>query len=58
MRFSPVWPRRAAGYTIVEILIATTLAMMLMAAVVQMFGTLGNSVANSRSILETADSNT
>ena len=53
--FRPFGPVAQAGYTIVEILIATTLAMMLMAAVAQMFGTLGNSVANSRSILETAD---
>jgi type II secretory pathway component PulJ len=44
-----------AGYTLVEVLIATTLALMLMAAVAQMFAQLGSSVNNSRATLETAD---
>ena len=43
------------GYTLVEVLIATTLALMLMAAVARMFGQLGASVNNSRATLETAD---
>ena len=46
---------RSAGYTLVEVLIATTLALMLMAAVAQMFAQLGTSVNNSRATLETAD---
>ncbi|MGO8689991.1 MAG: type II secretion system protein J [Thermoguttaceae bacterium] len=45
----------SAGYTLVEVLIATTLALMLMAAVAQMFAQLGTSVNNSRATLETAD---
>lgn len=43
------------GYTLVEVLIATTLALMLMAAVAQMFGQLGTSVNNSRETLEMAE---
>ena len=43
------------GYTLVEVLIATTLSLMLMAAVAQMFGQLGTSVNNSRATLETAE---
>ncbi len=45
----------SSGYTLVEVLIATTLALMLMAAVAQMFSQLGTSVNNSRATLETAD---
>ena len=58
--FSPLCPpyssRPRRGYTLLEILIATTLALMLMAAVTQLLGQLGTSINNSRAILETADS--
>ena len=49
--------RRAVrcAYTLVEVLIATTLALMLMAAVGAMFGQLGNSVNNSRATLEMSE---
>ena len=52
MRSRPV---RSTGYTLVEVLIATTLALMLMAAVAQMFAQLGTSVNYSRATLETAN---
>ncbi len=48
-------PAPRSGYTLVEILIATTLALMLMAAVARMFGQLGTSVSNSRATLETLE---
>ena len=47
--------RPCRGYTLVEVLIATTLALMLMAAVAKMFAQLGNSVNNSRATLEMAE---
>ncbi len=43
------------GYTLVEILVATTLALVVMGAVVQMFGTVGQSVTASRAMLESAE---
>jgi type II secretory pathway component PulJ len=46
---------RPGGYTLVEILIAITLAMILMLAVTKMFSQLGTSINNSRAMLETAD---
>ena len=47
--------RLRRGYTLVEVLIATTLALMLMAAVARMFGQLGTSVNNSRATLEMSE---
>ncbi len=47
--------RKTAGYTLVEILIATALSLMLLGAVVQMFGDLGTSVSRTRSILESTE---
>lgn len=46
---------RRTGFTLVELLVATTLALMLMGAVVVMVGAFGNSITNSRSMLESAD---
>ncbi len=43
------------GYTLIEILVATTLALILMGAVVAMFGQVGESINDSRSMLEAAD---
>ena len=43
------------GYTLVEILVASTLALMLMGSVIAMFATFGDSVTGSRSMLESAD---
>jgi type II secretory pathway pseudopilin PulG len=44
-----------AGYTLVEILVATVLTLVLMGAVVQMFGALGQSITDSRSFLEASE---
>jgi len=43
------------GYTLVEILVATVLSLILMGAVVRMFGDVGESITDSRSMLESAD---
>jgi hypothetical protein len=43
------------GYTLVEILVATTLTLIMMAAVVQIFGLVGDSVSDSRATLEMND---
>jgi type II secretory pathway component PulJ len=52
----PQAPRpKTPGYTLVEILVATTLALLLMGAVVVMFGRVGESVTDSRAMLEAAD---
>ncbi|MBN2476922.1 MAG: hypothetical protein JXB62_20105 [Pirellulales bacterium] len=47
---------RSRGYTLFEILVATLLTLMMMAAVVQIFGMIGDSVADSRSTVEMAES--
>ena len=47
--------RCAGGYTLIEILVATTLALMLMGAVVAMFARVGESINDARSMLEAAD---
>ncbi len=43
------------GYTLVEILVATTLSLLLLGVVVKMFGNVGQSITNSRAMLESAD---
>ena len=48
-------PFSRAGYTLVEILVATTLSLLLLGAVVQMFGRVAESITNSRAMLESAD---
>lgn len=47
-------PRR--GYTLVEILVATVLTLLMMTAVVQIFGHVGQSVSDSRATLEMSES--
>ncbi len=47
--------RRPLGYTLVEILVATALSLILLGAVVRMFGDVGQSITDSRSMLESAD---
>lgn len=44
-------PRRA-GLTLVEILVATTITLLMMAAVVQIFAMIGQNVTNARAMLE------
>jgi type II secretory pathway pseudopilin PulG len=48
-------PGPYAGYTLVEILVATAITLLLMGAVVQMFGSLGQSITDSRSFLEASE---
>ena len=43
------------GYTLIEILVATVLSLLLLGAVVRMFGDVGHSITDSRSLLESAD---
>ncbi len=47
--------RSPSGYTLVEILVATTLTLVLMFAVVQIFAMIGDSVSDSRALLEASD---
>lgn len=44
-----------AGFTLIEILVATTLSLILLAAVITMFGNVSNSISDSRGMLESAD---
>ena len=46
---------RNAGYTLIEILVATSLSLILLGAVIAMFGRVGTSITNSRSMLEATD---
>jgi hypothetical protein len=43
------------GYTLIEILVATTLSLVLLGAVVRMFGEVGKGITDSRAMLESAD---
>ena len=45
----------AQGYTLVEILVATALTLIMVAAVVQIFGSIGESINESRSTLEMSE---
>jgi type II secretory pathway component PulJ len=47
---------KRSGYTLIEMLVATTLTMMLMFAVAQLFASVGDGIANSRSTLEMTES--
>lgn len=47
--------RRRSAYTLIEILVSTALTLMLLMAVVQIFGSVSESIANSRAALEMAD---
>jgi type II secretory pathway component PulJ len=44
-----------AGYTLIEILVATTLALLVLGAVITIFGDVAQSIAESRSMLEAAE---
>jgi len=44
-----------SGYTLVEMLVATAITMMLMTAVVTIFGTIGRTVSDSRTVVEGCD---
>jgi len=46
---------KQAGYTLIEILVATLLTLIMMGAVVTIFGMIGESISDSRSLLETTD---
>ncbi len=49
-------PRAAArGFTLIEMLVATTLTLIMMAALVTIFGMVGDSVSNSRATLEMSE---
>jgi len=50
-----VQSRPATAFTLVEILVATTLSLVILGAVIAMFGNVGQSVTNSRAMLEAAD---
>ncbi len=46
---------RTAAFTLIEILVATTLSLILLSAVIVIFGNVSNSISDSRSMLESAD---
>jgi prepilin-type N-terminal cleavage/methylation domain-containing protein len=48
-------PRRRQGFTLIEVLVATTLTLMLIGAVVSVFELVSNSVSDARSTLEMSD---
>ena len=57
-QMTPILPARLnarGGYTLVEILVATTLTLILMFAVVQIFAMISGSVSDSRALLEMND---
>ena len=51
----PVPGLNPAGFTLIEILVATTLSLILLGAVITMFGNVSNSISDSRGMLESAD---
>ncbi len=53
--FLPAGAGRRSGYTLVEILVATTLTLILMTAVVAVFGGVGGGIAKSRRVMEQFD---
>ena len=55
LRSFPVIGGRRSGYTLVEILVATTLTLILMTAVVTVFGGVGDGIAKSRRAMEQFD---
>jgi type II secretory pathway component PulJ len=48
-------PHSKGGYTLVEILVAATLSLVLMGAVVTVFSSVGSSINNARAAMETKD---
>ena len=53
--FFPVTSSRRSGYTLVEILVAMTLTLILMTAVVTVFGGVGDGISKSRRAMEQFD---
>jgi prepilin-type N-terminal cleavage/methylation domain-containing protein len=47
--------QRRRGYTLIEILVATALTLIVLAAVVQVFGTVSESISDARSFVEKVD---
>ena len=47
--------RRSGGFTLIEMLVSLAITLIMMGAVVTLFGVISESVANSRSAIETAD---
>lgn len=54
-RFAARHVRLRSGYTLIEILVSMALTLMLLMAVVQIFGSVSHSIANSRAALEMTD---
>lgn len=54
-RRSSFFRTKRRGYTLVEILVATTLSLLILGAVVQLFAKVGAAINESRAILESAD---
>ena len=54
-RFGSGFARPRCGFTLIEVLTATALTLMLMAAVVTIFGSIGGSISDSRATLEVSD---
>lgn len=52
---SPAAVTRRSGYTLVEIMVATALSLLLLGAVIRMFGDVGQSITDSRAMLEVSD---
>lgn len=48
-------PRSPVGFTLVELLVATTLSLLILGAVIQVFSKVSDSVTDSRALLEAAD---
>ena len=48
-------PGKPSGFTLIEIMVATALTLTMMAAVVQIFAMIGESVSDSRAVLEMCD---
>ena len=57
IRFQPrrLCRSRRGGFTLIEVLVAVTLTLVMMAAVVQIFAVVGKSINNSRSTLEMSE---
>ena len=46
---------RSAGFTLIELMVATALSLLLLGTVISMFGTVSESITDSRAMLEAAD---
>jgi type II secretory pathway pseudopilin PulG len=54
-RLSRRGPQRRAGMTLIEMLVATTITLIMMGLVAQLFGVFGQGVTGSRSVIELTD---